>query len=63
MQSDKTMNGLFKNLGLLFVVAGVITLIVSAFSQHINNAILGGALTTIIVGLFVYILLNKQRKY
>lgn len=55
------MKGLLKNLGLLLILAGAITLLVCAFTGNVNNnAILGGSITAIIVGLIAYIILNKR---
>lgn len=55
------MKGLLKNLGLILIVIGAVILIVSFFMGDTNNnAILGGSLATIIVGLIAYIVLNKK---
>lgn len=55
------MKGLLKNLGLILIAIGAIILIVCFFmGETNNNAILGGSLATIIVGLIAYIVLNKK---
>jgi glucose uptake protein GlcU len=55
------MKGLLKNLGLLFILAGAITLIASAFTGNVNdNGILGGSIAAIVVGLISYIVINKR---
>jgi membrane-bound ClpP family serine protease len=55
------MKGLLKNLGLLLILAGAITLIVSAFTGNVNNnVILGGSIAAIIIGLVSYIVINKR---
>lgn len=51
---------LLENLGLILLFGGAFTLIASALIGHINNAILSGALTTIITGIIAYILINKR---
>jgi hypothetical protein len=55
------MKGLLKNLGLLLILAGVVTLIACAFTGNVNdNAILGGSAAAIVVGLISYIVINKR---
>ncbi|MDR0745593.1 MAG: hypothetical protein LBF17_03755 [Mediterranea sp.] len=55
------MKSLLKNLGLLLMLAGVITLIVGAFTGNVdNNAILGGSAAAIVIGLVSYIIINKR---
>jgi hypothetical protein len=55
------MKGLLKNLGLLLVLAGAITLIVCAFTGNVNdNAILGGSAAAVVIGLVSYIVINKR---
>jgi len=55
------MKGLLKNLGLILIAIGAIILIVCFFMGNTNNnVILGGSLATIIVGLILYIVLNKK---
>ncbi|MDR3119016.1 MAG: hypothetical protein LBU44_06310 [Mediterranea sp.] len=55
------MKGLLKNLGLLLILAGVIALIASAITGNVNdNAVLGGSIATIAIGLVSYIVINKK---
>jgi uncharacterized membrane protein len=55
------MKSLLKNLGLILIAIGAIILIVCFFlGDTNNNAILGGSLATIIIGLIAYIVLNKR---
>lgn len=55
------MKGLLKNLGLLIILAGAITLIACAFTGNVNNnAILGGSAAAVVIGLIVYIIMNKR---
>ncbi len=55
------MKGLLKNLGLILIAIGAIILIVCFFMGNTNNnAVIGGSLATIIVGLIAYIVLNKK---
>lgn len=54
------MKGLIKNSGLLLVLIGAIILMVCAFTGNVNNnAILGLSTALVIVGLIVYIVVNK----
>ena len=55
------MKGLLKNLGLLLILAGAITLIACAFTGNVNNnTILGGSAVAVVVGLITYIIINKR---
>jgi predicted phage tail protein len=55
------MKGLLKNLGLILIVLGAVILVASAFTGNVNNnAILGGSVVLIIVGLVSYIVINKK---
>jgi hypothetical protein len=55
------MKGLLKNSGLLLILVGAITLIASALTKNVdNNAILGGSVAAIVVGLVSYIIINKR---
>lgn len=54
------MKGLIKNSGLLLVLIGAIILMVCAFTGNVNNNVLLGASTAlVVVGLIVYIVVNK----
>ena len=55
------MKGLLKNLGILLILAGAITLIACAFTGNVNNnSILGGSVLAVVVGLITYIIINKR---
>ena len=55
------MKGLLKNLGLVFILAGVIILIACSFTGNVNNnAILGTSAILVVVGLISYIVINKR---
>lgn len=55
------MKGLLKNLGLLLILAGAITLIACSFTGNVNNnAILGCSALAVVVGLITYIIINKK---
>lgn len=55
------MKGLLKNLGLFLILAGAAILIVCAFTGYVNNnAILGGSVIAVVVGLVSYIVINKK---
>jgi len=55
------MKGLLKNLGLLLILAGAVTLIACAYTGNVNNnSILGGSLLAVVVGLITYIIINKR---
>ena len=55
------MKGLLKNLGLLVILAGAVTLIACAFTGNVNNnSILGGSAAAVVIGLITYIIINKR---
>ena len=55
------MKVLLKNLGLLIILAGAILLLVSAYTGNVNdNGILVTSAVLVVVGLIVYIILNKR---
>lgn len=55
------MKALLKNLGLILILVGVVILIVSAFTGNVNNnVILGSSAALTVVGLVLYIILNKK---
>ena len=55
------MKGLLKNLGLILILVGVVILLACSFTGDVNNnAILGGSICLVIVGLISYILINKR---
>ena len=57
------MKSLLKNLGLLLIIIAAVTLIAIFFtgSAAINdNAVLGGSVALMVVGLILHIVLNKK---
>ncbi len=55
------MKGLLKNLGLILILIGVITLLACSFTGNVNNnMILGGSAVLVVVGLVTYIIINKR---
>lgn len=57
------MKNLLKNLGVILVIIGAIILIAVFFtgSAAINdNAVLGGSIVLIVIGLILHIILNKK---
>ncbi len=57
------MKSLLKNLGLILVILGAIILIavfLSGSAAVNNNAVLGGSLGLILLGLILHIVLNKR---
>ncbi len=55
------MKSLLKNLGLLLIFLGVIILIACAFTGNVNNnTILFGSAGVIVLGLLIYIIINKR---
>jgi len=55
------MKGLLKNLGLLIILGGAITLVACAFTGNVNNnSILGGSAAAVVIGLITYIIANKR---
>ncbi|MDK2840924.1 MAG: hypothetical protein PWQ17_429 [Anaerophaga sp.] len=54
------MKYLLRNLGVLFIIAAVVILGLYAANSYTDNIYLIISLLLLIVGLFVYILLNKK---
>ena len=55
------MKGLLKNLGLLLILVGVIILIACPLTGEVNNnAVLGGSIVLVVLGLITYIAINKR---
>ena len=55
------MKGLLKNLGLILILVGAVTLLICAVTGNVNNnTILGGSATLVVLGLVSYIFLNKR---
>lgn len=55
------MKGLLKNLGLILVLVGAITLIACSVTGNVNNnVILGGSAVLVVIGLISYIMINKK---
>jgi len=55
------MKGLLKNLGLILILLGGIGMIACQFTGNVNNnAVLGGLFFLMVVGLVVYIVINKR---
>ena len=55
------MKGLLKNLGLLLILVGVIILIACSQTGEVNNnAVLGGSIVLVVLGLITYIAINKR---
>lgn len=55
------MKSLLKNLGMILLFIGVAILAVCFFTGNANNnAVLGGSLALIIIGLISYIVINKR---
>ena len=57
------MKSLLKNLGLLLIIIAAVVLIAIFFtgSSAINdNAVLGGSVATMVIGLILHIVLNKK---
>ena len=57
------MKSLLKNLGLLLVIIAAVALIAIFFSGSAainDNAVFGGSIATMIVGLILHIVLNKK---
>ena len=55
------MKGLLKNLGLILILVGIIILIVCSLTGDVNNnAILGGSIVLVVLGLISYIAFNKR---
>ena len=55
------MNGLLKNLGIIIIVIAAIVLVLSHFLGWNNiNAVQAGSMAAMVVGLVLYIWLNKK---
>ena len=57
------MKSLLKNLGLLLIIIAAVALIAIFFTGSTavnNNAVLGGSIATMVVGLILHIVLNKK---
>jgi uncharacterized membrane protein HdeD (DUF308 family) len=54
------MNNLFKYLGVIILLLGVIILVIPALTQAVNNTILLIGLATIILGFLAHIVLNRR---
>ena len=55
------MKSLLQNLGVILVIIGAAILIASyAVGNVNNNAVLGGSLALVVIGLIAYIILNKR---
>lgn len=55
------MKGLLKNLGLILILIGVVTLLVCSLTGNVNNnTILGGSAILVVLGLISYIVINKR---
>ncbi|WP_303911678.1 hypothetical protein [Bacteroides mediterraneensis] len=55
------MKSLLQNLGVILVIIGAVILIASyAVGNVNNNAVLGGSLALVVIGLIVYIVMNKR---
>ena len=57
------MKSLMKNLGLLLSIIAAVALIAIFFTGSTavnNNAVLGGSIATMVVGLILHIVLNKK---
>ena len=57
------MKGLLKNLGLLLIIIAAVALIAIFFSGSTavnDNAVLGGSVALMVIGLILHIILNKK---
>lgn len=55
------MKGLLKNLGLILVLIGALSLVACSFTGNVNNnTILGTSIVLVVVGLISYIVINKR---
>ena len=55
------MKSLLQNLGVILVIIGALILIAGyAVGNVNNNAVLGGSLVLVVIGLIAYIILNKK---
>ncbi len=55
------MKGLLKNLGLIIIILGAIILLALFATSNVNNNLVtGGTFALMVVGLIVYIAINKR---
>ena len=55
------MKGLLKNLGLILTLLGGLGMIACQFTGNVNNnGVLGGLFFLMVVGLVIYIIINKR---
>ena len=55
------MKGFLKNLGLIWILLGGIGMIACQFTGNVNNnGVLGGLFFLMVVGLVIYIVINKR---
>ncbi len=55
------MKSLLQNLGVILVIIGAVILIACyAVGNVNNNAVLGGSLALVVIGLIAYIIMNKR---
>ncbi|MBO6254111.1 MAG: hypothetical protein ILA03_08240 [Bacteroidaceae bacterium] len=55
------MKGFLKNLGLILILLGGIGMIACQFTGNVNNnGVLGGLFFLMVVGLVIYIIINKR---
>lgn len=55
------MKGLLKNLGLILILVGAVTLLICSITGNVNNnMILGGSAVLVVLGLISYIVINKR---
>lgn len=55
------MKGLLKNLGLILILLGGLGMIACQFTGNVNNnGVLGGLFFLMVVGLVIYIIINKR---
>ena len=55
------MKGFLKNLGLILIMLGGIGMIACQFTGNVNNnGVLGGLFFLMVVGLVIYIIINKR---
>lgn len=55
------MKGLLKNLGLILILVAAVILIACSFTGNVNdNMILGSSAALLVIGLIIYIVINKK---
>lgn len=55
------MKGLIKNIGLILIIIGAVILLACALTGNVNNnGVLGGSFGLMVIGLIVYIVINKR---